>query len=131
MTDKETLYLHRLQEAEETLRDAEKMLVERLTPRSIINRAYYSMFYLTLALFIKAGINPKTSKHKGIISLFDREFVNNGRIERRYSKMLHDTFDERLEADYKELVAVSFEDAAKYVNEAREFFERIKTELAW
>ena len=130
MTDKETLYLHRLQEAEETLRDAEKMLVERLTPRSIINRAYYSMFYLTLALFIKAGINPKTSKHKGIISLFDREFVNSGRIERRYSKMLHDTFDERLEADYKELVAVSFEDAAKYVNEAREFFERIKTELA-
>jgi uncharacterized protein (UPF0332 family) len=130
MTDKETLYLHRLQEAEETLRDAEKMLVERLTPRSIINRAYYCMFYLTLALFIKAGINPKTSKHKGIISLFDREFVNNGRIERRYSKMLHDTFDERLEADYKELVAVSFEDAAKYVNEAREFFERIKTELA-
>lgn len=106
------------------------MLVERLTPGSIINRAYYSMFYLTLALFTKAGINPKTSKHKGIISLFDREFVNSGRIQRRYSKMLHDTFDERLEADYKELVAVSFEDAAKYVNEAREFFERIKTELA-
>lgn len=130
MSDRETLYLHRLRQAEETLRDAEKMLAERLTPRSIINRAYYSMFYLTLALFIKAGVNPKTSKHKGIISLFDREFVKTERIERRYSKMLHDVFDERLETDYKELVVPSFEDAAKYVNEAREFFERIKTELA-
>ncbi len=129
MTDKEALYLYRLQQAEETLRDAENMLAERLTPRSIVNRAYYSMFYVTLALFIKTGINPKTSKHKGIISLFDQEFVKSGRIERRYSKMFHNTFDERLESDYKELFAVSFEEAAKYVKEAREFFERIKTEL--
>jgi hypothetical protein len=49
MTDKEVLLHYRLQQAEETLEDAEKMLRANLTPRSILNRAYYSMFYAILA----------------------------------------------------------------------------------
>lgn len=39
MTDKQTLLFYRLQQAEETLSDAEKMLASGLSPRSIINRA--------------------------------------------------------------------------------------------
>lgn len=65
MTDKETLLRYRLSEAEETLQDAEKMLQNDISPRSIINRAYYSMFYAVLALFLHSDINPKTSKHVG------------------------------------------------------------------
>lgn len=53
MTDKETLYFYRLKQAEETLYEAEKMVKENFSPRSIINRAYYSMFYAILALFVK------------------------------------------------------------------------------
>jgi len=52
MTDKEALFLYRLRQAEETLLDAKEMLENNLSPRSIINRAYYSMFYAILALFI-------------------------------------------------------------------------------
>ena len=52
MTDRQALYLYRIGQAEETLSDAEKMLAENLTPRSIVNRACYSMFYALLALFI-------------------------------------------------------------------------------
>lgn len=75
MTDKETLFLYRLNQAEETLIEAEKMITNNFSPRTIINRAYYSMFYALLALFLKTGINIKTSKHIGIISLFDKEFI--------------------------------------------------------
>jgi len=60
MTDKQALLTYRLKQAEETLSDAKKMLVDKLSPRSIINRAYYSMFYAVLALFIKTDINLKT-----------------------------------------------------------------------
>ena len=67
MTDNQTLIAYRLREAEETLHDAEKMLQNNLTPRSVINRAYYAMFYAVLALFISAGINLKTSKHSVVI----------------------------------------------------------------
>ena len=45
MTDKETLFKYRIEQAEETLFDAAKMLKNHLSPRSIVNRAYYSMFY--------------------------------------------------------------------------------------
>jgi uncharacterized protein (UPF0332 family) len=129
MTDKEALYRHRLEQAEETLLEAEKMLKGGFSSRSIINRGYYSMFYLLLALFLKTGINPRTSKHRGIISIFDKEFVKSGKIDKHYSQILHKTFDGRLEGDYKELVIVSPEEAAGYVAFAREFFERMKSEL--
>ncbi len=42
MNDKETQFKYRIEQAEETLSDAEKMLKNHLSPRSILNRAYYS-----------------------------------------------------------------------------------------
>jgi uncharacterized protein (UPF0332 family) len=56
MTDKEALFTYRLKQAEETLLDAERMLQGSFSSRSITNRAYYSMFYAVLALFLKADI---------------------------------------------------------------------------
>lgn len=126
MTDKDTLYLYRLKQAEETLSDAERMVQEDFSPRSVTNRAYYSMFYAVLALFLKTGINIKTSKHIGVISTFDKEFVKTGKIDKRYSKMLHDTFDARQELDYKDLAESPMEDAAEHVRLAQEFLECIK-----
>ena len=126
MTDKQTLFLYRFKQAEETLSDAEKMLQDNLGPRSIINRAYYSMFYTLLALFLKADIALKTSKHAGVISIFDKEFVHTGKIDKHYSKILHKAFDARQEGDYKELVEISAEDADEHVNLAKEFLTGIR-----
>ncbi|MEW6327027.1 MAG: HEPN domain-containing protein [Thermodesulfobacteriota bacterium] len=82
MRDKEALFTYRLRQAEETLSDAQKMLHDNLSPRSIVNRAYYSAFYAVLAAFLKSNINLKTSKHAGVISIFDREPVHTGRIDK-------------------------------------------------
>ena len=70
MTDKQVLLAYRLKQAEETLADAELMLKSNLSARSVINRAYYSVFYAILALFIHSDVNPKTSKHSGVIAFF-------------------------------------------------------------
>jgi uncharacterized protein (UPF0332 family) len=43
------------------------MLEDKLSPRSIINRAYYSMFYGVLALFLKGDTKIKTSKHSIVL----------------------------------------------------------------
>lgn len=126
MTDKETLFLYRLEQAEETLSEAGKMVELNFSPRTIINRSYYSMFYVLLALFLKTDINTKTSKHIGVISFFDKEFIKTGKINKRYSKTLHDAFDARQEGDYKEFVELSSEEAAAYVKLAKEFLEGIK-----
>jgi uncharacterized protein (UPF0332 family) len=126
MTDIQVLFTYRLKEADETLLDAEKMLQACLSPRSVINRAYYSMFYAVLALFIIGESNPKTSKHSGVIAIFDKEFIHTGKIDLRYSKMMHRMFDARQEGDYKDLVEVTLEQAAESVKLAAEFIRMIK-----
>jgi len=126
MTDREVLFNYRLTQARETLDDAGKMLDGNFSTRSIINRAYYAMFYSLHALFLKSGINIGTSKHSGIIALFDKEFIHNGNLDKTFSKMLHTMFDIRQESDYKELTDISIEEASSCVKKAREFLEAIE-----
>ena len=126
MTDQETLFEYRLREADETLHDAEKMIGSDFTPRTIINRGYYAMFYATLALFIYSGINPKTSKHSGVISIFDRDFVHTGKFDKRYSKIIHKMFDLRQQGDYRELIELTIQDAKESITMANEYITALK-----
>ena len=126
MTDKEALFTYRLKQAEETLLDAERMLQGSFSSRSITNRAYYSMFYAVLALFLKADMRIKTSKHIGVISIFDKEFVLTEKIDKYYSEILHKMFNIRQKGDYKDLIEIAIEEAAEHVRLANEFIEYIK-----
>jgi uncharacterized protein (UPF0332 family) len=112
-------------QAQETLDDAEKIFAAGGSARSVVNRAYYAAFYAVLALFLKNDINLKSSKHAGILSLFDREFIHSGKIDRAYSKIIHRLFDERQAVDYKEFSEVTPENARALLDKAREFFDVI------
>ena len=126
MTDIEVLFLYRLKQAEETLLDSEKMLKAGVSPKSITNRAYYSMFYSLLALFLRYGVEIKTSKHIGVISVFDKEFVQAKKIDKYYSEILHKMFNARQKGDYKDLIVVTIADAESHVKMASEFVMEIK-----
>jgi uncharacterized protein (UPF0332 family) len=123
MSDREALLAYRVGQAKETLADAKEMMQAKLSPRSITNRAYYTMFYTLLALFLGSGIHLKTSKHVGVISIFDREFVHTGKVDVKYSKALHKVFDLRLESDYRELADISVQDATEALSLAEEFLQ--------
>lgn len=84
------------------------------------------MFYALMVLFIKTGVRLTTSKHQGVISLFDREFVKPGLFDKKYSAMLHGTFDERLEGDYKEFAELTRDDAQRAIGHAKEFLAAVK-----
>lgn len=62
----------------------------------------------------------------GIIALFDRHFVHTGRLGRDYSKILHRAFDSRQEADYRELVIYTVDDARECLRMAERFLLGIK-----
>ena len=126
MTDNQTLFEYRLQQAEETLLDAGKMLKSHVSARSIANRAYYAMFYGVLALFLEEDIPIKTSKHAGLISIFNKEFIHSGKLDKKYSMMLHQLFEKRQEGDYKDFVILTKEDAVESIAMAREFLTGIK-----
>jgi len=49
---------YRLQRAIETLRDAHLLFEQGGSLWSVINRAYYAMFYAVLALLISVGEGP-------------------------------------------------------------------------
>ena len=102
------------------------MLESGFSPRSIVNRAYYAMFYAVLTLFIHSDTPHKTSKHSGIIGIFNREFIHAGKLDARFSQMLYAVFDQRMESDYRDFSKVSEEDARNAVLAAQEFVTAIK-----
>ncbi|MDD5091996.1 MAG: HEPN domain-containing protein [Candidatus Wallbacteria bacterium] len=118
MTDLAILTGYRINQAVETLDEAKKMQSGGFSTRTIVNRAYYAVFYALLALHIGSGKQLKTSKHAGVISSFDREFVKSGIFHRRLSEMVHKLFDLRQEADYHEMSEISREKAAEAVGMA-------------
>ena len=126
MTDRETIFVYRMRQTEETLSEAVRMLDAGFSPRSIVNRSYYAMFYAVLALFIHFNIPHKTSKHSGIIGIFNKEFIHTGKLDARFGQMLYDVFDQRIESDYRDFAEVSEEDARNAVLAAQEFVTAIK-----
>ena len=95
----EILIKHRLDQAHEALDDAKYLIDGNRSPQSIVNRSYYAMFYATLALLQKIAKVP--TKHSGVISLFDREFVMKGIFDKSLSKDFHRAFELRQSVDYK------------------------------
>lgn len=78
------------------------------------------------ALLIQFDIHIKTSKHAGIISTFDKEFIHKGKLDKHFSRTLHKSFKVRQEADYKKFVELSLADAANFVKSAEEFLAGLK-----
>lgn len=67
------LIAYRLTRARETLKDAHLLAQAGGSLGSIINRAYYVMFYAVLALLTSE--RKGSSKHSGAIALFDQLFI--------------------------------------------------------
>jgi uncharacterized protein (UPF0332 family) len=72
----------RLEQADEALHAAQ-ILLEQSSLRAAVNRSYYAMFYAALALLVLR--QQGTSKHAGVISLFDRDFIKPGIFHKELS----------------------------------------------
>ncbi len=123
-----TLIKYRLEQAQTALNDAKFLLEGNRSPQSIVNRAYYAMFYAVLALLQKIGKVP--SKHTGVISLFDTEFVLKGILNKELSKSFHKAFELRQVSDYKTFKPISKEKAEETLNNAVCFVEAVTKYLS-
>jgi len=126
---KEVLELikYRLEEAEDSIKEAEVLLKEGMSMRAVMNRLYYAMFYAVLALLQEKEMG--TSKHAGAISLFDREFIKKGIFDEELSKTLHRAFELRQKGDYMEQAEVTRNDVDEISPKTKEFVKRVKTYL--
>ena len=89
-----------------------------------VSRAYYSMYFAAKALLLKKDITVKT--HKGLLSKFGLEFVNEGVVEEYYGRALRIAEELREEADYSISREITKEDAESIIEDAEKFLERIK-----
>jgi uncharacterized protein (UPF0332 family) len=114
---------YRIEQAEESIKDTNILLDSGGSLRSVINRSYYAMFYAALALIAAKGTG--SSKHSGVISIFDREYVKTNVFPREMSKLFHKAFHLRQESDYKEFFLLTREEALKIKKGAENFLKKI------
>jgi len=119
-----SLIEYRLEQARIALADAQFLFDGDRSPQSIVNRSYYAMFYAAMALMQHIGKVP--SKHVGVISLFDTEFVAKGIFPKEHSMNFHRAFELRQVADYKVIEPMSKEKAKELLQKAYLFVEAIE-----
>jgi len=114
---------YRLERARECLEDA-KGLFQMDSLHSSVNRIYYSIFYSVNALLLTRGL--ASSKHSGVRSLFLKEFVNKGKVEKTLGRFYSEMFKRRQTGDYEDLVEFKREDVDEWLKKAEEFVTKIE-----
>jgi uncharacterized protein (UPF0332 family) len=121
------LIQYRMERARETLNTAQLLRDQNADTASIINRAYYAMFYAALAIL--ATVGEETSKHSGVLALFDRHFVKTSVLPKEMGKFLHTAFDTRQTGDYEDKPEISRAMAERIVEFAIQFVNSIEEKL--
>lgn len=126
--DKTALIQYRLEQAREVLKDGRALFDMERTPLSVVNRAYYSMFYAVLALLV--AINKDAAKHQGALAFFDEYFIKTKIFPKEMSKWIHAAFESRQAGDYRDMLVVSREEAQEILESAESFLQAAEEWLA-
>lgn len=125
---KKDLIKYRLECARDALHDAHVLNENGGSAVSIVNRAYYSVFYAALALLVTVNVEP--TKHSGVLAKFDEFFIREGIFPKEMSKIIHHAFDMRQAGDYQKSKVITQEQAVQVLELAEEFIEKIEEKLS-
>jgi uncharacterized protein (UPF0332 family) len=120
------LISYRLESAREKLSAAED-LFEKRHYKDSVSRSYYAIFTAARALLATERLD--SSKHSGVISLFNQHFVKSGEVRKEASKWLERAKLYREQADYGDFYIVSVNEAEAQIQSAREFIEEVETAI--
>ncbi len=118
----DNLMKYRLNSAKEKLESA-KVLLDAGKYRDSIGRSYYAIFTAVRAVLAYDKVD--FSKHSGVISYFQKEYIKTGKFDVKYSKYLQSAFQIRNSCDYDDFFIASKQDAEEQYSRAVEFYEEI------
>ena len=128
--DNTELISYRIDQARNTITEAE-FQIEHGFLGIAVNRIYYGMFYILLALAMKKGF--KTSKHRQLLGWFNKEFVKTGKVSRKAGSIVNKAFEDRSDGDYglfiefrKEEIIEKLEEMRLFISELEEFIRSDK-----
>jgi len=98
---------------------------------SCVNRAYYGMFQIAVAILFKSGYRPKSKKlgHDWVQAEFTRVFVRRKKRFPRLKNFLNEVQKLRDVADYSS-EKISRKKAKRVLDKAKTFTEQISGEVA-
>lgn len=117
----------RLEKARKTFSEGQELLDANMY-NGAVNRFYYAAFHAARALLAIKGLD--SSKHSGVISLFNREFVKPGLISKESAKTLAMAFAERSEADYDDFKEFDEEETKRIKQDIENFMKEAKKYLS-
>ena len=120
--NKKALSSYRMQKAIETLKDA-KIVFGAGHLHSCVNRIYYSVFYAVNALLIRHGMY--STKHSGVLSLFHKEFVKTGIIDKKMGDFYSEIFVKRQKGDYDDFIEFNKTDVGNWLEQAEGFVKEV------
>ncbi|MCD6471995.1 HEPN domain-containing protein [Candidatus Aerophobetes bacterium] len=119
---KEKIINYRRERAKETFEEA-KIMFDNSKLFATVNRIYYAIFYESVALLLTKDLY--SSKHSGIRSLFNREFVKAGVVGEKFGDFYNKMFEFRQRGDYEDFVEFNKEDIKTWLEKAEEFIKVI------
>lgn len=111
---------HRLSRAREAFAEGEHLLAKGGF-MGAVNRFYYGAFYAARALLAVRQVD--SSRHSGVISLFQKHFVKTGLVDVDRAKALPRSFEKRQKSDYGDFSTVTREETEAIREEIRAFVE--------
>ncbi|ORU00171.1 hypothetical protein D081_1265 [Anaerovibrio sp. JC8] len=123
----EELSKYRYETSLENIADA-KLMFDNGRYKNALNRAYYAIFHAIRAVCALDGFD--SSKHSGVISYFNQNYVKSGVFTKELSKIIKYSSESREKADYLDFFIASKEDAEKQIEQAECFVECIGEYLA-
>lgn len=117
------LVKYRLEKAHTKI-DLAKILLENEQFEDSLSRSYYAMFSAARALLATKHLD--SSKHSGVISLFNQHFVKTNFVDKRLGKILMEAKDFREEGDYGDYTKLDEIDAKKQLENAEFFIDNVE-----
>jgi len=117
---------YRKQRAAESIKEAE-LLLENDKLYAAVNRIYYAVFHEVIALLLTKGLS--SSKHSGVRSIFNKEFVKTGIVEKKHGEFYNSIFGFRQRADYEDFVKFNREKVKSWLNNAKAFIDSVKDNI--
>ena len=91
---------YRFETSLENLEDA-RIMFEKGRYKNTLNRAYYSIFHAIRSVNALDGFD--SSKHSGVISFFNQNYVKSGIFPKELSKIIRSASENREKADYLDI----------------------------
>ncbi len=118
----EDIISYRINRTRETLEDA-RILAGSKRWNACVNRLYYACFYAVSALLIQNDLS--SSKHTGVRSLFNLNFVKTGKVPKDIARIYNDLFERRQESDYLDFISFQESQVLLWISQAETFIDYV------